>query len=76
MLQSPRNRIQSDFYYIKSKPYTRHLSPDINAMEVFEYVENIIDFVLYPGISNCATKVSRVDIFTTTFTLLHFYATS
>ena len=32
--------------------------PDIDAKEILKSTHTVLDFAIYPGISNCATKVS------------------
>lgn len=57
MFRHPWNRLQSDYHYLRSKPESRHLGEDFNVSELLQRVHGIIDFIKYPGISNCATKM-------------------
>ena len=57
ILRDPFRRLQSDYHYIRSKPQTEHLAPEVNVTELLQSVKSFRDFVFYPGISNCATKM-------------------
>jgi len=57
MLRHPWNRLQSDYYYLKSKPHSEHLGVEINTTHLLSVVRNIYDYTSYPGLSNCATKM-------------------
>jgi hypothetical protein len=56
-LREPWRRIQSDFYYVRTRPSAGHLGPNINLKEVISSTHSILQYALYPGISNCMTKV-------------------
>lgn len=57
MLRHPWNRLQSDFYYLKSKPTSEHLGPNINVSHVLSTASSVFEYSIYPGISNCITKM-------------------
>lgn len=57
MLRDPYKRLQSDYNYILSKPQTEHLSPEINVTTMLQAVSSFRDFIFYPGVANCATKM-------------------
>jgi hypothetical protein len=57
MMRNPWKRIQSDFHYIRSRPHSGHLGPNINLTSVIFSLNSTLDLALYPGIANCATKV-------------------
>ena len=55
LLRHPWRRAISDFNYIRMKPKTQHLSPEINVTDL---PDSMFEYLMYPGIANCATKVS------------------
>jgi hypothetical protein len=57
MLRHPWNRLQSDYYYLKSKPHSEHLGVEINTTHLLSVVHNVYEYTSYPGLSNCATKM-------------------
>jgi hypothetical protein len=57
MLRHPFNRLQSDYHYIRSKPESGHLGPEINVTHLLESVHSVYEYTAYPGIANCATKM-------------------
>lgn len=57
ILREPFNRLQSDYYYLKSKPESMHLGEEINTTHLLSTVKSLNDYTMYPGISNCATKM-------------------
>lgn len=57
MLRHPWARIQSDYYYMRAFPETKHLSPEIDVSHVLTTCHSPQDYALYPGVSNCATKI-------------------
>jgi hypothetical protein len=62
MLREPWKRIQSDFHYLQSRHSSGHLGPNLNVSVLLSSVTTVIDYALYPGIANCATKVSRSHV--------------
>ena len=61
MMRNPWKRLQSDFHYIRSRPQSGHLGPNINMSSAISSLNSTFDFALYPGIANCATKVSTLS---------------
>lgn len=57
MLRDPWKRIQSDYYYTRSHPNSGHLGPNMNLTQLLSSTTNIFEYIRYPGISNCATKM-------------------
>lgn len=57
LIRHPWNRLQSDYYYLKSKPHSQHHGPYIDVSHLLSIVKNVYEFSAYPGISNCATKM-------------------
>lgn len=57
MLRHPWYRLQSDYHYLKVKPTSGHLGPEINVTDLMRVSTNLSNFVSYPGIANCATKM-------------------
>ena len=62
LLRDPWKRIQSDYYYTRSHPNSSHLGPNINMKHLLLSTTNIFQYLQYPGISNCVTKVSYKSI--------------
>jgi len=52
-----RNRIQSGYYYLLANPNTSLFGPEINVGHLLNTTKSVFDFAMYPGISNCATKM-------------------
>jgi hypothetical protein len=57
MLRHPWNRLVSQFHYFLSNPSTDLLAPEIETTVMLQNVTNIRDFITYPGIANCMTKL-------------------
>ena len=62
MIRHPFYRLQSDYHYIYHKPNTQHLSPEIDiaalgAVIRQEYPRSWLQYIRYPGVSNCMTKM-------------------
>lgn len=57
MLRNPWNRLQSTYQYLLSKPESNMLAPEINNTHMFGSVTSFYEFVMFPGISNCMTKM-------------------
>lgn len=59
-LRSPWVRIQSDFHYSTSRPSSGHLGPNMDLKRAVASSGSAMEYALYPGIANCATKVCIV----------------
>ena len=57
MLRHPWGRLQSCYYYLIAHPNSNLLSPDINTTALLSTAPTIQEFIAYPGISNCMTKM-------------------
>ena len=57
LLRHPWDRLQSNFHHYKKVPHSDILSPEINSTHIMEVSNNTYQFSMYPGISNCATKM-------------------
>jgi hypothetical protein len=55
IVRDPWTRGISDYNYILGKPLTKHLSPEQNLTALFP--TDVYNFLMAPGISNCATKM-------------------
>ena len=61
-LREPWGRLQSDFHYFQSKPFTGHLGSNVNNTLLLQKATDLLAFATYPGLPNCATKVCSIDI--------------
>jgi hypothetical protein len=59
-LRSPWGRLQSDFYYTRSRLSSSHLGPSLNTQHLLATANTVLEYALYPGIANCATKVALI----------------
>ena len=57
MLRHPWNRLQSNYFYMKSIPSSKILGAEINETHLLDSVNSVYEFSAYPGIANCATKM-------------------
>jgi len=57
LLRHPWERMQSDYHHTVAHPFTGHLGPNLDVSKVLESVSGPLEYALYPGISNCATKM-------------------
>lgn len=57
MFRHPWRRLQSNYYYMKALPQSKVLAPEINETHLLESVNSVLEFAMYPGIANCATKM-------------------
>lgn len=57
LLRDPWKRIQSDYHYTRSHPNSGHLGPNIDVKRVLSSTSSIFEYIQFPGISNCATKM-------------------
>jgi hypothetical protein len=54
-LRRPWDRALSDFNHFLTNPETRHLSPYVEPEDIIH--GSFTDYLSFPGVANCATKV-------------------
>ena len=57
MLRHPWNRLQRNYFYMKSIPSSKILGAEINETHLLDSVNSVYEFSAYPGIAKCATKM-------------------
>ena len=57
LMRDTWSRSLSDYNHIQSHPDTKHLSPEIDMSIVRQL--SLFDYLTFPCIPNCATKVRR-----------------